>query len=265
MGDTLCDYEVHYIDDYWQGNSRSILIVEDHQIVRDGIRNLIRAVLKGTAVEFFEASSLASARHLVEQQRQSLDLILLDIYLPDTATNDVFECLKQDWAGLPVVVVSACEDWKLVADFMKVGVLGYIPKSSNVSVMSNALLLIFSGGRYFPPQAFGLLEPSHEFVHHLTEDKALLESSHEDMGLSPRQKEALSLILRGYPNKEIARKLGVSVGTAKNYVAAVLRAYNASSRAKVLTTVFTKSTNQQEAHVSNSQAGNPPIFSSGQK
>lgn len=231
MGNGLISgYEVTYMDDYWQENRRVVLIVEDHQIVRDGMRKVIRDVLSGAAVEVLEASTFAEARQIIGGRKGDLDLVLLDINLPDAGGADEVECLKAEWMALPVVVVSACEEWGLAADFLRAGALGFIPKSSNVSVMVNALRLIFSGGRYFPPQVFGLLATGRE-------DEA---SRRNPVGaaypsdLSPRQKEVLTLMLQGRSNKEIARELGVSVGTAKNYVAAVLRVYNASSRAKAM-------------------------------
>ena len=233
----ISEYEVTYVDDYWQENRRVVLIVEDHQIVREGMRKIIGDVLTGTNIETLEAETLAEARQTMRARKHELDLVLLDINLPDADGAEGIEYFKAEWAALPVVVVSACEDWRLAADFLRAGALGFIPKSSNVSVMTNALRLIFAGGRYFPPQVFDLL----------TDDRAGNSAPARDnesppknrdpvhaVDMSPRQKEVLTLMLQGRSNKEIARELGVSVGTAQNYVAAILRAYNASSRAKAM-------------------------------
>ena len=236
-GNSISGYEVTYVDDYWQENRRVVLIVEDHQIVRDGMRKIINDVLAGTGVETLEAGTLAEARRIIGERKGELDLVLLDIKLPDAGGAEEVECLKAEWTALPVVVVSACEDWGLAADFLRAGALGFISKSSNVSVMINALRLIFAGGRYFPPQVFDLLA-----VGHVGDLSAIQESEVPAKSqnpahmadLSPRQREVLTLMLQGRSNKEIARELGVSVGTAKNYVAVVLRAYNASSRAKAM-------------------------------
>jgi len=241
MDSMLTGYEVSYVDDdYWKGVSRSIMIVEDHQIVRDGMRKLIREVLEGVAVEFFEASSLDEARQIIGKCKEEIDLVLLDIYLPDADPADAVECLKLEWSGLPVVVLTACEEWDLAADFLKAGALGYIPKSSNVGVISNVLRLIFSGGRYFPPQVFGALAAAsgeapvegRGGASHVEQAQVFMH--HSDTELSPRQREVKALMLQGLSNKEIARELGVSLGTAKNYVAAVLRVFKASTRAKAM-------------------------------
>lgn len=239
VGNSGSGYEVTYVDDYWQENHRVVLIVEDHQIVRDGMRKVVGDVLAGVSVETLEAATLAEARRIIGARSGELDLVLLDINLPDAGGADEVECLKAEWAALPVVVVSACEDWGLAADFLRAGALGFIPKSSNVSVMINALRLIFAGGRYFPPQVFDLLTEGRvdgtPAVRDGDSEAPLKNQSPVHMvDLSPRQREVLTLMLQGRSNKEIARELGVSVGTAKNYVAVVLRAYNASSRAKAM-------------------------------
>lgn len=236
-GNSISGYEVTYVDDYWQENRRVVLIVEDHQIVRDGMRKIISDVLAGTGVETLEAGTLAEARRIIGERKGELDLVMLDINLPDAGGAEEVECLKAEWTALPVVVVSACEDWGLAADFLRAGALGFISKSSNVSVMINALRLIFAGGRYFPPQVFDLLAVGR--VGDLSagqegETPAKSQNPAHMADLSPRQREVLTLMLQGRSNKEIARELGVSVGTAKNYVAVVLRAYNASSRAKAM-------------------------------
>lgn len=160
-GNSISGYEVTYVDDYWQENRRVVLIVEDHQIVRDGMRKIISDVLAGVGVETLEAGTLAEARRIIGERKGELDLVLLDIKLPDAGGAEEVECLKAEWTALPVVVVSACEDWGLAADFLRAGALGFISKSSNVSVMINALRLIFAGGRYFPPQVFDLLAVGH--------------------------------------------------------------------------------------------------------
>lgn len=236
-GNSISGYEVTYVDDYWQENRRVVLIVEDHQIVRDGMRKIISDVLAGVGVETLEAGTLAEARRIIGERKGELDLVLLDINLPDAGGAEEVECLKAEWTALPVVVVSACEDWGLAADFLRAGALGFISKSSNVSLMINALRLIFAGGRYFPPQVFDLLAVGHVgdlSAGQESEVPAKSQNPAHMADLSPRQREVLTLMLQGRSNKEIARELGVSVGTAKNYVAVVLRAYNASSRAKAM-------------------------------
>ena len=78
-GNSISGYEVTYVDDYWQENRRVVLIVEDHQIVRDGMRKIISDVLAGVGVETLEAGTLAEARRIIGERKGELDLVLLDI------------------------------------------------------------------------------------------------------------------------------------------------------------------------------------------
>lgn len=242
MDRAVSDYEVSYVDGDWEGLRRVVLIVEDHEIVRSGMRKIIADMLSGIWVEFLEASTFAEARQIICNRGNELDLILLDVNLPDACGGDEIECMKSDWKALPVVVVSASDDWQLATDFLKAGALGFISKSSNVDIIINALRLIFAGGRYFPPQVFDLLmgcrSPSDIIGSEIEQNADVALKSKEDAAhpveLSPRQRQVLALMLQGRSNKEIARELGVSVGTAKNYVAVVLRVYNAPSRAKAM-------------------------------
>ena len=77
-GNSISGYEVTYVDDYWQENRRVVLIVEDHQIVRDGMRKIISDVLAGVGVETLEAGTLAEARRIIGERKGELDLVLLD-------------------------------------------------------------------------------------------------------------------------------------------------------------------------------------------
>ena len=81
VGNSGSGYEVTYVDDYWQENRRVVLIVEDHQIVRDGMRKVVGDVLAGVGVEALEAATLAEARRIIGERSGELDLVLLDIVL----------------------------------------------------------------------------------------------------------------------------------------------------------------------------------------
>lgn len=229
------DYKVTFVEEGISADERLIVIVEDHEIVRSGLNKVINGVLTDCWVKVLEAETLTQAKNLLAIENAAPDLIVLDVNLPDASGPEAIECLRSDWNNFPVVVMSACDDWELAADFLKAGALGFIPKSSNVSIMVTALKLILAGGRYFPPQVFDVLanKSENELDCSKPREPSVKPNAHGGE-LSPRQKEVRDLMLKGRSNKEIARELGVSVGTAKNYVAAILRAYNASSRAKAM-------------------------------
>lgn len=220
----------------WPLVDRTVLLVDDHEIVRQGIHGIVARLFgQSGKLEILEASTLADASNQLSRRRADLDLVVLDLSLPDAGGVEVLRRLESDWSDLPVVVISATENWTLAVQFLKAGVLGFIPKSSNVDVMTSALRLVFSGARYFPDQVF--FELAQESAEQSKESP--VRGHNSDMaaqasivGLSLRQKEVLGLILKGRSNKEIAKELQISLGTVKNHVAAILHAFNVNSRAK---------------------------------
>ena len=228
------------------GTVRTVLIVEDHGLVREGISRLVSDVLREECgmVQILEAATLREACQKVASLRDGLDLVLLDLELPDSHTAESIACIKREWAGVPVAVISATEDWSLGVVLMKLGALGLLPKKSSVSILSSALKLIFAGGRFFPDEVFRLLAA--DAGHGLGPEadspgaagsQAGGAAGGGTEGLPPRQREVLSLMLDGLSNKEIARHLGLSLGTTKNYVAAIMKVLGVTSRVKVVSSV----------------------------
>lgn len=214
-----------------------VLVIDNDEKAR---RKLCDSVLRSVGpmgkFKIFEALTFAGAIAAVAECKAGLDLIILEPCLPDATDTAVFEQIENAWKGLPIVVVSAMEDVRWPLQFLKTGVLGFIPKNSDTEEMVKALRLIFSGTRYFPDQVLLTLaeENSSGFRDAATPNLGMASKSLglHPIELSPRQTEVLHLILKGYANKEISRELGISIGTTKNHVAAVLHALRVDTRAK---------------------------------
>jgi DNA-binding NarL/FixJ family response regulator len=124
--------------------------------------------------------------------------------------------------------------------------MGFVPKRSSNETLSDALRMVMSGGIFVPPMTMGADGPADSFLppglassgglHH-THPAVPAQPALEALGLTPRQRDVLSLLLKGQPNKLIARELGLSVETVKDHVAAVLRALNVSSRTQAVLAV----------------------------
>lgn len=212
-----------------------ILLVDDHEIVRHGIRGLVQRLLEGRGeLEILEVSTFAAANTIVSARRQEIELVILDLSLLDATARDMAVHLESDWADLPVVVISATEDWSLVGRFVKAGVLGFVPKSSNVEVMKTALQIVFDGGCYFPSQISLALAEEGPEVSPADDQAEKTAASLPLVRLYPRQEEILRLMYKGHSNKEMAKILELSVGTVKNHVAAILHAFNVNSRSKAV-------------------------------
>ena len=132
-----------------------ILLVDDHALIRDALRGVLKELAADAAI--LEASDSRQAMRLIEQH-PDLHLILLDLNLPDRDGFAVLSDLRKRYATISIVVLSAFNDRENVLRALDLGALGFIPKSSSREVMANALRLIFSGGVYIPPEALGRAE-----------------------------------------------------------------------------------------------------------
>jgi DNA-binding NarL/FixJ family response regulator len=191
--------------------SKTLLIVDDHALVREGLR-LLLARLSGEWA-FLEANSLASAEELLRDH--TVDLVLLDALLPDGTGERSIERVRGLAPTTPVVIVSADEDVGRMRGALDVGARGYIPKSATPQVMIAALELVLTGGTYVPPEA-------------------LSRSSTANGGLSPKQREVLALVVQGKGNKEIARTIGASESTVRAHLTNVFRALGVKNRTQAV-------------------------------
>jgi DNA-binding NarL/FixJ family response regulator len=172
------------------------------------------------ATEVQVAGDLQAA--LARAKSGAFDLCLLDLGLPDCAGLEALSRMRQALPALPVVVVSGTDDAGHVLAALDLGAMGYIPKTSPRDVLLNAVRLVAAGGIYLPAAALKQRElpaPARRGA---------------DLKLSSRQREVLELLLKGLPNKLIARQLDISENTTKIHVSAVLRALGVSTRTQAL-------------------------------
>jgi len=197
-----------------------ILVVDDHPLMAEALGMAMRTLDRATQVE--TAGNLESA--IAQATETSFDLCLLDLGLPDCSGLEALERMRQSLPALPVVVVSGSDDPSHVLKALDLGAMGYIPKTSPRDVLLGAVRLVASGGIYVPVQALTAREAA----------VAAPAAPQPDFGMSARQREVLDLLLKGLPNKLIARKLDISENTAKIHVSAVLRALGVASRTQAL-------------------------------
>jgi DNA-binding NarL/FixJ family response regulator len=121
-----------------------LLVVDDHPLFREGLRNVVDAL--GSDVQVTEARDFSEALSAL-QPGADFDLILLDLKIPGMPDSSGIKQLRDRAPDVPVVVVSALEDRRVVAEAFQHGAIGYIPKTSNSEVMINALKLVLAGGK----------------------------------------------------------------------------------------------------------------------
>ena len=198
-----------------------ILVVDDHPLIQEALQHVLTAL--DPSVELIQAQE-ASEAHAALSREPDTDLIVLDLALPGCDGFDLLAELRQEWPGMPVLVLSATHDRATVEHALDLGAMGFIPKTANTRVLLEALQLVLSGGVYVPAdsvRANGGLRPRPM-------------TRPEQLGLTLRQADVLKLLVQGKPNKLICRDLHLSEGTVKVHVSAILRALNVRNRTQVV-------------------------------
>lgn len=209
-----------------------ILIVDDHPLIREALHHVL-TVLDGK-LDLLEAQNYAEAVTAADGN-PDLNLILLDLGLPDIDGFDALSQLRERYPEAPIVVLSASEQPATVTRALDAGAMGFIPKTSSNQLLLDALRMVLSGGVYLP---FEILRQ-----HQVTPGPALRGASAattlspRDIGLTARQASVLALMVQGKPNKLICRDLGLAEGTVKIHVTAILKTLNVSNRTQAVIAV----------------------------
>jgi two-component system invasion response regulator UvrY len=197
-----------------------ILIVDDHAIVRRGLRELLSDEFHRVA--FGEASDAQQA--LEQLRKKEWDVALLDIALPGKSGLDLLKELKTEWPKLPVLILSAHPEDQFAVRALKAGAGGYMTKESAPEELAKALRKIMAGGRYVSPALAEMLALG------VTKDLTL--TPHQT--LSDREYEVMSRIASGKTVTEIAEELSLSPKTISTYRTRVLEKLGLKNSAAIV-------------------------------
>ncbi len=219
-----------------------VLLIDDHPLILSALRTVIQSL--GDHVHVATADSARAARDTLRQD-PSHDLVLLDLQLGDADGFDLLADLRSLYPALPVVVVSASDRTSDVIRAIDMGAMGFVPKRASNDTLLEALEQVISGCVYVPPMSMGSdFQPTLNHASPLRQVQQAAQASDyqtvpslRQLGLTARQTDVLNLLLKGQPNKLIARELGLSVETVKDHVAAVLRTLGVSSRTQAVIAV----------------------------
>jgi len=196
-----------------------VLIVDDHPLVRDGLRTVIAVAFDQT--ELFEAASIGEAMAIIDREGD-FDLVMLDLNMPDAQGFGGLAALRERYPALPIVIVSGAVEAGLVQGAIANGAAGFIPKSLKRSAIVAAVHQVLDGNLYVPD----------EFA---APDDAECEDIRRRIdSLTPQQRVVLGLVVAGRLNKQIAWELDVSMTTVKAHVSAILAKMNCYSRTQAV-------------------------------
>jgi DNA-binding NarL/FixJ family response regulator len=234
-----------------------VLLIDDHPLILAALQAVIQGL--GDDVTVAGVGNEKEARETLARD-PDYDLVLLDLQLGASDGFDLLGDLRHQYPALPIVVVSASDRASDVIRAIDAGAMGFVPKRASNATLFDALRLVMSGGIFVPPMTLGfnaapasqpegdtvpdVMRPSivDEDLEEITRTAAA--APHQDpvpsfdsLGLSPRQSDVLAYLLKGMPNKLIAREMSLSVETVKDHVAAVLKALKVNSRTQAVLAV----------------------------
>lgn len=203
-----------------------IFLLDDHPLFREGLKLLLAKL--GRDIQFREAPNFAHFRREVSASAEPVDILLLDLGLPDI---EGLTGLCEARALLPhtlIVVLSSEDDPQIIQAAIRAGAAGFIPKSSSNEVLIAALQLVLAGGIYLPAHALALTDTPRAPRSPQAERANLLEH------LTERQRAVLELAVQGKVNKIIARELGISEATVKAHLSVCFRILGVKNRTEAV-------------------------------
>lgn len=196
--------------------SKKVLVVDDHEIIRTGLRSILeKAEFKVVA----EAATAAEALEAVNSQ--SPDVVLMDIRMEGGDGLNSLGRMKLDHADLPIVLFSAYDNPTYIARAVALGASGYVLKSASTDRLIEALNTALAGESAW----------TREELRRVTGALATPRLSQDiEVPLTQRESEVLRQMALGLTNKEIAKMLGISYETVKEHVQHILRKIGVSDR-----------------------------------
>lgn len=183
-----------------------IIIVDDHQLVRDGIKALLKdqedIVITG------ESSSGKDLEDLINKNKP--DLILMDISLPDISGIELTKRVREDHPDINVLILSMYVDEEIIIKAFKNGAMGYLPKNTTKRELISAIRTINKGEEYYSEEVKSILASR-------MLRKTREEDSEGTKEISKRETEILELLARGLSNQQIGEKLFISTRTVESH------------------------------------------------
>lgn len=206
---------------YFTMNEEPVLIIDDHDIFRSGLRLLLVNRLKIKAVE--EARSLDETLAYMSQG-PTPRLVTLDLRMPGVAGPEAIAALKEGWPDVPIVIISVSEHREDILACLAAGAFGYCPKSLSADETVDALKQVLKGQIYVPK----VLHSPQQQV------RAAGAAAFDVNRLTERQRQVLEALRTGATSKEIGRQLDLAEGTVKIHLAGIYRALGVKTRAEAI-------------------------------
>lgn len=204
-----------------------ILIVDDHEIVRQGLKMVLE--LEPDFEIVGEAGSGKEAVRQIELRRP--DLVLLDLAMPDMNGAEVAQVVKAKQPRIRIMMLTGIGAEAAVKHSMRVGVEGYILKDVSPDVLCAAIRTVRDEGGYLHPSVAHMM--TNQQVED-TPDHSARETVQQRLGLTPRESEILQLMATSQTNRDIAEQLFIGEETVRTHVKRILRKLDQPNRTQAV-------------------------------
>lgn len=204
-----------------EGKHINVFIVDDHQIVRDGVKALLKSTEGIKIVD--EAPNGKEALKLIQPIHEDIDVVIMDITMPEMDGVTATRHILKEYPAIKVLALSMHDDENHLISMLQEGALGYVLKTTGKSELVHAINRVAAGQSYFDRGASGKLL---DYLSNKNKRKGIADNE-----LTPREKEVLSLIAEELTNAEIAEKLFLSPRTIDTHRRNLLQKLNVKNTA----------------------------------
>lgn len=202
-----------------------IILTEDHQILRDGVKALIAS----RNIEIIgEASSGSELWNLLESDQP--DIIFMDISLPDTSGIELTRLISVRFPSIRVIILSMYIDENFISQAIKAGAKGYLHKNTTREEMLLAIDTVYSGKDFYSDNVSKIILKS--YIDNVK--KNVVEVINPNDALSKRELEILKMFAEGFINKEIAERLFISIRTVESHKNHIMQKLNLKTQVELV-------------------------------
>ena len=201
-----------------------VLIVDDHTLVRDGIRALLALVADINVV-----GEAANGREAVEKvKRLAPDVVLMDLAMPIMSGLEATRRIRKRFPGTKVLALTQYEDREYVVPTIEAGARGFVSKTAAFSELASAIQAVYQGGSFLSPMAAAAVVEE-------CQQKVAIEGEKDPyQNLTDREREMLKLVAEGYTAKEIADMLVISLRTVETHKTNLMKKLNIHNKADLI-------------------------------
>lgn len=199
-------------------NSISVLISDDHLLVRQGFKKLLE---RQDGITVLNEDATNGKEALSKTIKLKPDILLLDINMPEMSGLDTLKQIREKDLQQKIIMLTIHDTREYVLEAVRLGADGYVSKDVDIKILMDAIVSVYKGDKYLQS---GIIENLDSFNDKLCKAPALREL------LTNRELEVLKLITKGINNKGIAKKLGVTDKTVRNHLSSIFKKIDVSDR-----------------------------------